>query len=575
MLRTLACSVLLVALAAGCQGPGLFGDGAPRRAGPAADRSQDMSQPVLAMPSERAVVASATLREEVDPAVVDMPFADGDDAWPPRDVALTYHGVQEGYDEFARPVPVYVFRFEEMVFVADDVEFGPGGVDIDGHYEPHLLEFTFDVAAGRLNTIVDLTTQTRFFLEPDYRSPLATWAVIGMAFKVFEARGGGDVTIYSLQGHDLLFNFTRFEEAAPLAGDCTPWELNVRWEPPWPDQVSADDLTEEADPLPDRDLLCMEAGHEVPLWVFSGDAEASYRLRRTDGGIATPPFEGDGLPPVAYALQPWQEVGNPLDLPVPEPLLAPPTSDGGRWAQEVQERAAVLAFSPGYLKYRMTSGMPYLTMALLNIQLDPLQVLNLTPPPLPVLGERSQAFAFFFLTDTTMTHTHSVTTYNGEPEGPDLHVPDPTGSDFPETSEPIAVDRLPPLVPDGLLEGQLGPLNLAGRLDMLWFAFGSSDADDDGEVEPDETYSVWVALQDCTLTEDGWFLMAEGLEGWAYTVGVLPAGSEDCREGVVPLLQDLAARPHPATAGQAQGMPSLSAWNALLPSTVVPGGALR
>src|SRR5687767_281324 len=81
----------------------------------------DLTQRAERFPGDRPVVASATLHEEVDQALVDLPLIDGDDPWGPRDFKLTYHGVQEVYDAFARRVQGYVFRSSAMVFEEDSV----------------------------------------------------------------------------------------------------------------------------------------------------------------------------------------------------------------------------------------------------------------------------------------------------------------------------------------------------------------------------------------------------------------------------------------------------------------------
>jgi hypothetical protein len=472
------------------------------------------------------VAASTTLHEEVDGAYVDLPFADGDTPWAPRDAQLTYHGIQPVHDEFARTVDALVFRFPEMVFVTDEVTLGPDGLDIDGHYEAHDYEYHFDATDGRLIGVVDVTAGVRGFQHPDTRHPFGSLSVIGMAFRVFGLSGGQDIHVSNYLHHRFLAWFEPYGGDRPLSGDCSMWQLRTKYDPPLPEDPTdpLDDAVADLDPSEvDRTLLCMQDHAEVPLWSYSGNQSSSYRLERRGPDLPAAPFEGIPLTLVPYPLEPWQEVDGLL--PVPGPLLVPPTSDGGLWAQRVADKAAAFYLSPGYLQYRAASGLPYVEAAILDIDYAGLLLPDGLPDvPLPL--EARARTSVFFLTDAAMRYIGFVHSAEREPEGPNLHMADPQGSTFPESSKQMPADQLPSVVSDGLLEGQLAPL-LPERLDSLvFFAFGL-DRDEDGAFE--NRYALWQPQQDCTRSIDGWVAIVDGIEGYVGGAARIPSGEGDCK----------------------------------------------
>ncbi|MEA3165400.1 MAG: hypothetical protein QOJ26_252 [Thermoplasmata archaeon] len=508
--RPAAALLLAATLLGGClAGP----DPAPAAALSGIDGTQEL----LALPGERAVAAEVGYHEEVDASTVDLPFAEGDDGWEPRDVLLTYHGVQPSYDEFARPVSAHVFRFPEMVFVADDVSFGPDGPDVDGHYEVHDVEYLFARADDRFMGLVDLKQGFRFFEPPMYMGSLAGLTTIAMSFHAADGDPSRELQLYEFMGEKAYMRWEPFDGFRPMEGECAMLELKARYDPPLEDALI------EEPTLPEKEhhtLVCLDEGL-FPLWAWSGSqADGSYRLQRTTSGIELAPKSGQRMPVVDYQRQPMAEVSGPL--PVVGPLLVPPSSEGGSWAQQVSARAAALYLSPGYLQYRAASQLPYVQLAWVTTPFP--YLLEVGGIPIPPTDPLYDSMTLFLLQDGAQNHFHVVYSREGGPERPDLHVAEPNGYTSPDDGAPAS--EVPSLVPDGALEGQLSPLAPPDPQSLL-FALILYDFDDDGTIEDEEKFAAWDVERRCTYQEDGLALWADGVGGYAQLLARLPAETCD------------------------------------------------
>ncbi len=113
---------------------------------------QDDSAAIVAPRLER---ASVSYREENNASFDDPIFGKAD--WgPPRELELTYHGVQFVADEYGRDTAAYVARYNERVFMVDSIEFGPSGISGNGHFEDRLYEQSFARSDGRVLGLVDV-----------------------------------------------------------------------------------------------------------------------------------------------------------------------------------------------------------------------------------------------------------------------------------------------------------------------------------------------------------------------------------------------------------------------------------
>lgn len=469
---------------------------------------------------ERETIASVSLHEEIDPAAADLPFADGDSGWEPRDVELTYHGIQLVLDEFGRSVPAFVFRYPLMVFVEDKVTFGTDGVDIDGHYEAHDVEFAFDRADGRFMGYTDLDAGFRWFVPPEYRQPFGD-ILYAMAIKVLGGDFSKEIYLTEFDGHKFYARFVPFDEFRPLPGDCKMWELDVRAEPPMPEPVVEEPV------LPGEEghsLMCLEKKAVFPLWTWSGSqADGSYRLQRRSPEPTLPDFKGEILAPVDYERRPWEPHSGLL--PIPDPVLVPPSDNAGDWAGRLGARIEALFFDPKFIQWRLGAGDVYTDFALYGM--EPF-LLGLPGLPLVTGPIGFDSSALIFVGDGKKEHLHMVHSREGSVEEPDLHLADPLLAFDSEAifSEGLPADRLPALPSAFALEGQLAPL-LPERAREVVFALLFAPADDQW---PEILVAVWGISDPCTTSREGFATALEGIEGYASYARRLPAGGDECRQ---------------------------------------------
>lgn len=428
---------------------------------------------VVLIPGDRPAIATAVFHETADEAYVARPDVTGAHAWEPRDVPLTFHGIHPVYDEWGRPVPAFVFRYEPMELFYDEITFGPSGVQISGHYEAVAEEYAFDATDGRFLGPVFLDYEFRYFSIPQYRDALV-WGFDRplMLFMMMHAQQGrlGERVPIGPQEFASLQPYTGW---MPFSGECTAYQLRLDDESFAADPPSSDDV---------MDLACFDEGSSIPLWAWQGtQAKGGVGYQRLDAAFVLPPVAGAPLAPMTYdALEfvPGPDVG------VGKPIHTPPTSGGSDWADNLAQRVVGLYTDPNFLTYAAQQGDLYLENAAAGWPPS-------LPGPLAVLPQPDPLFddaAWLFTTDGEGFYWGFVKSRWAGPEQRDVHVMERDGANFdfgggeyPELSEvrsvPIGgvVSSLPdiaPVVAQGL---QYYVLPKFPGMPMMvdWFGYGS------------------------------------------------------------------------------------------------------
>lgn len=517
MLRSGPLLAVLLLMVAGCAAPL---DEAPPTLAPAS--AVDGTQEATAIPGDRPIVASMRMHEEFEmgslsPQALLDPDAKG---YEPRDFDVTYHGVQEIYDEFARPVKAFVYRSTEMVYI-QQVSFGVNGFSFQGHWEEHAFEYAFDASDGRSLGVTDLTDQVRAFEDPQHRHPYASLHVLFMTFHALGEERSREVAARDYEGSTFFYRFEPVnDEPAPLPGDCGMWRMAGRIDPPL--QTEFGEVHEDASPFGLNVTACLETGREVPLWVFGDLGDSEYRLQRISEPVVLPPLQGEPLPAVSYETASWGSTATLALVPGQDALAmrVPPTSPDGTWGRAVADRAAAFHLNPTYIQYRQGSDMPYPGIAWVGLPSSSISVGNITIPlGAPVMDSSS----LFIVTDGKEQFVGTVHSREGSAEEPDVHVADPLAFTSDDYFGSWPADRLPALVLDGPMQGQLDPLLPVAPTQLLFFAsaFGADDSTMD---------IVWMPVQDCTPQDDGFVAAVNGLTGALVAVAIEPADPQTCDE---------------------------------------------
>lgn len=486
----------LALLLAGCSGPTPSALQAP----PGTDL--DGTGGLDLIPGERAVAASFTYREAS--AGSSNPFF-SEPGWEPRDVEVTYHGIQEVHDEFARPTQAFVFRVPEMVVVSGSGLAGTGlGQSVSR--DVHVIEYHFERSDGRLIGTIDLTAGQRSFSDPSLRHPVASPAVFFMAVKALEGNMSRTFTVDRLGEESLVMHLDPYDGEPAFPGDCTMWEASFHWESTGPGGVGGEDA-EGAD----RIQICLDDEQVVPLWLrraAEGESGEGYTLQRMTAPFALPPYAGTVLPPVVYERKPWTPAMGLL--PLGDPILVPPHEDGGTWAKALGDRAAALQLEPIYRQYRQSADEVYMRIGVAGVSSAPfVRVLNVTVPFAP----ESEQSSLFILSDGAHGYLGRVSSVVGDAEDPDVHRPVPPGTMFDD--DEADATHLPLLVGDASLEGQLAPF-VPPDVDAWAFTRFSFDNDD---------WPLYMLGQSCTAERDGWALHLAADTGAAWTLQRTVAGS--------------------------------------------------
>jgi hypothetical protein len=392
MARIWVVAVLVLAMLAGCS------DREPA----SADLQFQVGgrEPAVIVPGDRPVVASAIFREDPDQGVFDLDFVDGATTWEARDVELTYHGIHQGWDEWGRSIPVFVFRYMPMVLEIDEIEITATGVELSGQWRPHLVEYLFDAADGRFIGAVDLDAEVRNFIDPSQRHAL-TWSYTSTLFLFMQWKALGGVP-GSFEAFGMTYAMERYDGEPPVAGNCDAYQL-VRVEPP---------------PKGNRTtLVCLEKSSQVPLWAYSGQADEGMLFQRQGQGFGLPPFEGAALSPHVFDTAPWDTVA----VEPQKPVHVAPAARRGDWAYELQERTRALYLQPEFMVYNLRHDDVYLFDAMTGWPPHtPLSLLDLVNPPTVPL--RAKQTSWLMLTPDEGMFWGFVDTYSRPGDGEDLHV---------------------------------------------------------------------------------------------------------------------------------------------------------
>ena len=375
------------------------------------------------VPGERPVSATTVWHEEVTESPKDdvAMASEGfilENSWEPRDAELTYHGVQEVFDEWGRPVPAHVYRYPQMSIVVTKTELlDDFSLQITARYEPTMLEFAFDAADGRFLGTSDIPERVHGYDDVRYPSPYAygysAELLLPIAFQAF----GGDLSRRVPTGLGTLWYEP--SERRPLEGDCQPYEARYDyhdWYEAWMTEGEEDPVAEVLPEEEQVDIVCLQDGGE-PLWVYMGNQSDHITLQRVGPAMATPRLEGTPLAPEAIAARPMEEL--PMLLGLAKPVLVPPSAYPGDWADQVRPVVAALPTSPDYLQWQLDREPIHLADATLGWPFFG-GLLPLTPViPGDLVFDRT---AWIMVGDGQDMYWGFVDSRYGDAEDPDIHV---------------------------------------------------------------------------------------------------------------------------------------------------------
>lgn len=486
--------------------------------------------PVVVLPGERPVASAATWHEEVKrttPAEVDDGFVI-ENNWEPRDVDLTYHGVQPVYDEWGRTVPAHIFRYQPMTLVITDVEFLNDFADvrITARYEPTSVEHAFAQSDARYLGEVELEHQVRVF--EDYRWPNPfSWGYEGSLLLPMA---------YLFLGGDLdkpvvgPFGNTTFNQTTvrPLAGDCTPYEFEFTpapWFQAWIDSEGGDEPADDAAPEEEQhEIVCLQ-DEAAPLWVYSGNASDHLRIERKSPALATPRLAGTPLDPVTMSTYSFEEL--PMLLGLANPVDVPPSAYPGDWADLVRPVVQGAGTNLDYVQWQLQRDPIHLTDI---YKAFPYFGAGLVPSLLGVSDIGFEKTSWVMLGDGTDMFWAFVDSRYAGPEDPDIHI----------SQQGFAFDDHPthpqPLVASGEVQA-IWETQLPVDPGLLLY---SSFPDLSGDLPPEYVDYVtpfltsWTGLEYCFEDKDGGrYGSFSAFNGQMNSMGAQTSTENGCSSGAV------------------------------------------
>lgn len=468
---------------------------------------------------ERAATGEIRWHEEPSGDPFTLEEVTGANTWEPRDVTMTYHGVQPVHDEWARPVPGYVLRYSPMELYVDSIDFTLGSLSLTGHWEEGHREVLFDASDARWMGVTDLESQVRSFAFADHRDPLAGGyeANLYLVFTYMALDGDLSKGVRLNEGTPYAgtVRFTPTDER-PLPGVCQPYEITYEFDdPPEPAAPSV----EEAKNGPYRSLACLESDGWT-VWSWEGDDVDHMAITRLSAPPALPPLQGEPLPPLEYPARPWED--QELLLPVLPTVRIPPSAYAGDWADQMRPLVRALPTSADFLRYQQTHedvqvsefsrAFPYFGNGLIVPLLgDVIPPLFETTAWLFTSDPTSEDFAWWFIDSR----------YGGQEE-PDIHL-NSRGAVFEDAWSYLD----PPLVAIGdvqLALEQWAPINPGFLSFSIWPDFS--------EFDPGIVAATWMAFGSCfSEPKQDLFVYLSGVQGQLLATGAMFSEPNGCSSG--------------------------------------------
>lgn len=378
------------------------------------------TMPLTIFPGDRPISATSVWHEEVHDATPE-PVDDGfilENSWEPRDVDLTYHGVQPVYDEWGREVPAHIFRYEPMELTITDIEFLSdfSDVRITARYEAGRSEFAFDQADGHFLGYLDLKHQVRVFEDARWPTPLAVGYEADLLIPLAYLYLGGDIST-PIPG-PLGDTFLNRTDLKPLDGDCTAYEIEFTPAPWYQRWVDEQRRGEPEVPVPEEEyhnLVCLQ-GEGAPLWVYLGNTTDHLSLTRVSGRLPTPRLQGDVLPPRVVETQPFQSID--LLLGLAAPIRVPPSGYPGDWADIVRPVVSGVGTNVEYLQWQLEREGLFLADIMKAFPYFGAPII----PLLPVDPLAFEETSWVMVADGDAMFWAFVDSKYGGPEDPDLHM---------------------------------------------------------------------------------------------------------------------------------------------------------
>ncbi len=471
-------------------------------------------------PETRPGVDSVVWLEDPGESIMDNPWVQGAESWEPREVELTYHGIQPVFDVWQRPVPAHVFRYRPMELVVTDVQINGGELELQGKYEETLIEYAFDARDGNFMGRLNLDREVRGFYDPENRHPI-TWRytrplLLFMAVHLLD----GDPTSGTIPIHHWYGQFQEESGEPPLpAKGCTVYRFTLVDPDAPPLDPDAADLS--------RTLICLESGKLMPKWAWSGTPDDAISFQRLGPSFEIAPLVGEPEPPHQFPTEPWH-VLNPL--PGITATHLPPSGADGDWASQLHDRMAALYLNPSFLLYTQKHESLYLNDAITGWpSITRFPLLPIEPPTLGVTWDEQ---SWMMVTEGQGYYWGFVDTYRQQ-DGDDRHISTSSGSDgdgFLDRSY-YTLDELPTEIPPiGHVVHTYNVVAPPAAKLIDWMVWPKFDDDD-----IDARTIMWSGLETCfeepDPTQPERFVMISGLTGQLIAAGRVQTRDNGCSWG--------------------------------------------
>lgn len=479
----------------------------------------DSRDPLAFVVPDRQASAEILWHEEPSQDAFTLEGITGADTWEPRDVTMTYHGVQPVLDEWGREVLAFVLRYRPMELVIDEVTFSLDGLSLEGHWEETHREVHFDATDARWMGITDVDREVHAFALAGERDPLTPGYEWALYFPFIFMALGGDLTrgihLYPGQDYEGDLTFTPDTER-PLPGKCDVYKVTFVYDhPPTSSGI--------AKPNPDgpyRDLVCIESDG-WPLWTWSGNDKDHMAITRLSDPPRLPALSGEPLDPLVYPPRAWED--QPILLPVVPPVKMPAGTFPGDWVDQLRPIVQALPTNPEYLTYQQDR----------DVRLS--EAMKSTPhfnwnPILPVIGQiPSPLFdrTSWLFTSDSASDDHAwwfIDSRFGREEDPDIHV-NSRGFVFEDSWTYPLRDLV------GIGEVQIA-LEAWAPVNPALLSFSQWPAFDDFDLGP--VAATWLAISSCYTpdVERGTFLYISAIQGQMLAAGSSQSTPDGCFTGV-------------------------------------------
>lgn len=498
--------LVVLVFAAGCAGSAVQP--------PPADKSRDPLAAAIMIPGERPVVASTVWHEAPrGDQVLGLQQFTGPKTWAPRDVNLTYDGINDAFDEWGRSAPAFVFRYQAMRYEIENVTIDAGGLHGQGRWVPVHYEYLFDASDGRFMGEVNLDSSSRSFAAPQDRDPV-TWGYEGLMllFVAIHVHGGDMTRPIAIGGGNITFSPST---SRPLPGDCDVYKLKFT-----PDHQASGPQVQDPTEASSATLICIQASDMVELWAWAGSPKNGISFARRGASFDMEAPFGKPMAPLVYKTEPWGQAGGNALM---SPILVPQSHSKTDWSYKLQHRSEALFLSPGFLAYHAKhkslglyfgmTGWPFYDVG------------SILQAPVGLFDETT----WLMTTEGRGMYWGDVYTRHAPPEQDEFNLADPQGTDFDfdQTTPYVPTNALPPLAPVGEVAHNISTaVHVEGNMTqfLVWPAFPGFDM---GDIA-----AMWFEQDHCFQAKpQSPFVFTAGLSGRMLAAGYVQFSPGGCSAG--------------------------------------------